>query len=559
MTAGAAPVGQLTRSRQIAWVLARHGLGYFVGTLGLAPAIPFHRGLFGHRRRAEVYTRPEHVRMALEDLGPTFVKLGQIASTRPDLLSPAYQRELARLQDSVPAAPAAAIRAVVAGELGRPVQEVFASFDDEPIAAASIGQAHAARLHDGTEVIVKVRRPGAVEVVDADLALIRRLAETAVRRSELADRYDAVGLVEEFSDTLRAELDYTREAESARRFAASFADDPEVRIPRVFSEHSGERVLTLERLRGIKIDDVSALDAAGIDRTALAARASRMLMKMVFEDGFFHADPHPGNFFVEPDGRIGLMDFGMTGAIDDATRDRLADVLLALTAFDIPRLVDVLLSLGVAREHVDRASLERDLARLIGPYYARALGDISIADLLQEMLDVIRRHHLALPRGLALLAKTLIMSEGLATHLAPRFRLTTVLVPYAERMLATRFSPNVWGPRLARAAGDAARLGLTLPRRVDRLLDALERGDIEIRMRPAGFDEVVGRFERLANLIVLGILAAAIMNGLAVLMSIYHPAGWEAWVPVVFVVGFVFAVALGAYLAWAITRPTRRR
>jgi len=497
--------------------------------------------------------------MALEDLGPTFVKLGQIASTRADLLSPAYQRELARLQDAVPPAPSAAIRAVVASELGRPVEELFTKFDDEPVAAASIGQAHAARLHDGTEVIVKVRRPGALERIEADLALIHRLAETASRRWELADRYDLVGLVEEFGDTLRAELDYVREGESAARFAESFADDPAVRIPSVFWETTRSRVLTLERLRGTKIDDVDALDAAGIERAALAARASGILMKMVFEDGFFHADPHPGNFFVEPSGRIGLIDFGMTGTIDDATRDQLVDVLLALTGSDTSRLVDAFLALGVARARVDRTALERDLARLIAPYYARALGEISISALLEEMLEVIRRHRLTLPRNLALLVKTLIMSEGLATRLAPEFKLTAVLVPYARRMMARRFSPRVWVPQVGKAAGDAARLGLTLPRRVDHLIDALERGDLEIGMRPTGFEAIVGRFERLANRIVLGIVAAAFINGLAVLMSVYHPAGWEAWAPLVFVAGFVFAGVLGAYLAWSITRPAPRQ
>lgn len=554
MIAAAHPPSQTARSREIAGVLVRHGLGFLAGTLGLSRFVPFHRGLLGHPRRAIAYTRPEHVRMALEELGPTFVKLGQIVSTRADLLSPTFQHELARLQDHVAPAPSPAIREVIQSALGRSIEQLFAGFDDEPVAAASIGQVHAARLHDGTEVIVKVRRPRALERIEADLALIHRLAETASRRWELADRYDVVGLSEEFAETLRGELDYVREAESIERFAKTFADEPGVRIPRVFWETTASRVLTLERLRGIKIDDVAALDAAGIDRTALAARASGLLMKMVFEDGFFHADPHPGNFFVEPDGRIGLIDFGMTGRIDDATRDRLVDVLLALTGSDTARLVDVFLALGVARSRVDRTALERDLARLIAPYYARSLGEISLAELLEEMLAIIRQHHLTLPRDLALLAKTLIMSEGLATTLAPDFKLTSVLVPYAQRMLVRRFAPTVWGPQLGRALDDAARLGLTLPRRIDHLLDAIERGDIEIAMRPSGFDAIVGRFERLANRLVLGIIAAAFINALALLMSVYHPSGWETWVPIVFVFGFVLAAGLGAYLAWSILR-----
>ncbi|HEU5287040.1 MAG TPA: AarF/ABC1/UbiB kinase family protein [Candidatus Limnocylindria bacterium] len=534
----------------------RHGLGFLVDALGLDRVIPFHRGLLGHPKRAEPYTRPEHVRMALEDLGPTFVKLGQIASTHGDLLRPDYQHELARLQDGVAPAPTDSIRAAIEAELGASIETAFASFGDEPVAAASIGQAHAARLHDGTEAIVKVRRPGVIANVRSDLTLIRSLANAASTRSALAERYDVVGIVDEFAATLLAELDYEREAESIARFAANFAGDPTVRIPSVFRQVSGDGVLTLERLRGIRIDDLAALDAAGIDRAALAARTSRMLMKMVFEDGFFHADPHPGNLFVESDGRIGLIDFGMTGTIDETTRDRLVDVLLALTGRDPSRLADAFLALGFARGRVDRTLLERDLARLIAPYYERALGDISIGALLQETLEVIRRHRLVLPRELALLVKTLIMSDGIATHLAPDFKLMTVLIPYAKRMLARRLSPEVLGPRLAGAATEAARLALTLPRRVDQLLGALERGDLEIPIRPAGFEPIAERFERSADRVVLGIVAAAFMNGLAVFVSVYHPAGWQAQAPLALIFGL--AAGIGAYLVRSVMRPARR-
>jgi ubiquinone biosynthesis protein len=550
-------LGNAARSREIAGVLARHGLGFLVDTLGLESLVPFHRGLLGHPKRAEPYTRPEHVRMALEDLGPVFVKMGQIASTHGDLLSPDYQRELARLHDAVPPAPTAAIRAIVESELGSSVETLFASFEDEPVAAASIGQAHAARLHDGTEVIVKIRRPGVAAHVESDLALMRGLAARASQHWELADRYDVVGIVEEFAETLRAELDYGREADHAVRFAKNFAGDRTVRIPRVFHDTSRGRVLTLERLRGIMIDDVAALDAAGVDRAALAARTAAVLMKMVFDDGFFHADPHPGNFFVEPNGRIGLIDFGMTGTIDDATRDRLVDVLLALTGGDTSRLVDAFLALGVAEGKVDRVALERDFARLIAPYRDRPLGEISISAVLEEMLGVVRQHRLVLPRDLVLLVKTLIMSEGVATHLAPEFNLMSVLVPYGQRMLARRFSPRVLGPQLGRAVSDAAQLGVTLPRRVDRLLGALERGDLEVGMRPAGFEPVLERFERLADRIVLGIVGAAVLNGLGVLMSLYPPASWGAWASSAFTFGFAMAAGAGAYLAWSITRRRR--
>ena len=542
------------RYRQIAGALARHGLGYLVGVFGLERFLPFHRGLLGHPRRYEPYTKPEHVRMALEDMGAAFVKLGQILSTRADLLPPEYQAELARLQDRVKPLPVGEVEGVVARELGGPMKSPFASFDPAPLASASIGQAHLATLTDGTEVVVKVRRPGVVEQVEEDLDILQSMAGAASRRWEVADRYDLVGLAQEFAVTLRAELDYIKEGRSAERFAANFAGDATVHIPRVFWETTTARVLTLERIQGLKINDTAALDAAGIDRRALAERAARIVLKMVFEDGFFHADPHPGNFFIEPEGRIGLIDFGMVGTLDGRTQEQLIGLLLAVTSQDPERLVDAFLDLGVARQRVNRALLSQDLGHLASRYYGRSLGELALGPLLGDSLAIVRRHHLHLPPNLALLLKTVAMSESLGVKLDPGFTLTRVLVPYAQRLLLERFSPTHWAPRLERASVDAARLGTELPGQLRRLLSEIERGGLEVGMRPEGFEPLVRRFERLGNRIVLGILAAAFVNGLAVLMSVYHPPGWQWWVGVAFGGGLLLAAALGIYLAWTIWR-----
>lgn len=545
------------RPREIAEVLARHGLGYLVGVVGLERFVPFHRGLLGHPRRAVPYTRPEHVRMALEDLGAAWIKLGQILSTRADLLPPEYQAELAKLQDAAPPVPVEAVRQVIETELGRPPERVFASFDPAPLAAASIGQAHAATLPDGTEVVVKVRRPGVVEQVEQDLELLLTLAQTASRRWEFAEEYDLVGLAEEFAQTLRAELDYLREGRNAERFAQNFAGDPTVHIPRVFWEATTSRVLTLERIRGIKINDLSALEAARVERTALAERAARILLKMIFEDGFFHADPHPGNFFVEPGGRIGLIDFGMVGVVDEPTQERLVALLLAVTRQDPDRLVDAFLDLGVARRRVDRAALREDLAHLVSRYYDRALSEIAVGPLLADALAIVRRHRLRLPSNLALLLKTVMMAEGLAAQLVPDFRLTAVLVPYAERLLLRRYSPLRWARRLGTAGLEAAELGVELPEQLRRLLRELERGGLQLGMRPEGFEPLLGHFERLTNRLVLGMLASSFIIGLAVLMAAFHPPGTENLIGPVFGLGFVLAVLLGLYLAWTILRSGR--
>jgi ubiquinone biosynthesis protein len=544
------------RIRRIAAVLAGHGLTSLLAPLGLERLAPFRRPEPESGARSAP-SRPEHLRLALEELGATFVKLGQIASTRSDLLPPDYQAELAKLQDRAPPVSTEAVRAAVAAGLGRPVEAVFTRFEAQPLAAASIGQVHAATLPDGTEVAVKVRRPGVVEEVEQDLVIFEHLAAAASRRWEPAARYDLEGLAQEFGETLRAELDYRREARNAERIANDFAGDPRLHVPRVYWAQTAGGVLTLERLRGIKIDDVAALDAARIDRPALAARAAGVVLEMVFEHGFFHADPHPGNLFVEPDGRIGLLDFGMVGTLDETTRAQLADVLLAVAAGDGESLADALLALGVVQGTIDRPRLERDLERLVARYRGQPLGEIPLRRLLAEALDVVRRHRLQLPAGLALLAKTVAMYEALGARLDPTFRLTAVLAPYAERLLRRQFAPARLARRLGLAGLDAARLGTTLPAEARRLIVALRRGTLEVGVRPEHVEPLLGRLERLANRLVLGILAAAFVNGLAVLLASPRSAGPESWLGPLLGVGFALAAGLGAYLAWVILRSGR--
>ncbi len=548
----------LKRSRQIANTLVRHGLGYLTGILGLEHFVPFHMGLLKHPRRTEPYTRPEHIRLALEELGPTFMKLGQILSTRADLLPPEYQAEFIKLQDAAPTLPREEIEKILVAELGQPVEDLFATFDFTPLAAASIGQAHAATLLDGTQVVVKVRRPGAVEQIEEDLALLHNLAMTASHRWEFAHQYDLVGLVQDFAKTLRAELDYIREGKNAERFAKNFAHDTTIHIPHIFWKTTTAQVLTLERIYGIKMNDLTAIDAAGLDRSVLAEHAAQSVLKMIFEDGFFHADPHPGNFFIEANGRIGLIDFGMVGTVDENTREALIRVLLAITSQDTGRLVDAFLDLGVTQQAVDRPALQRDLDLLLSRYSGMSLGEVTVGPLLHETLSIVRRHHLQLPSNLAQLIKATIMNEGLGTQLDPSFRLTTTLVPYARRLMLRQYSPAFWTKQLGQTGMDAAWLGVELPRQMRRLLSELERGTLKMSVQPAGVEPMLHRFEAIANRIVLGVIAAAFINGLAILMSVYHPVTWGWGIGTFFAIGFVLAVVLGVYLAWSILRSKHK-
>ena len=536
----------LDRSRQIARVLLSHGWDFLRNN---------EQPIAGTTSAVAANARPLHLRLALEELGTTFIKLGQILSTRADLLPPEYLAELAKLQDSAPPVAFEEIQQALVTELGQPIEHIFAQFDPAPLAAASIGQAHAATLWDGTEVVVKVRRPGVVEQVNEDLEILKELAATASRHWSFADRYDVTGLVEEFSQTLRSELDYIREGHSAERFAANFATDHHIHVPRVFWEATTSRVLTLERIRGVKINDLEGLEQQGTDRRWLADYATNVVLKMVCEDGFFHADPHPGNFFIEPNGTIGLIDFGMVGVLDEQTQELLAELLIAINHQDADRLVDVFLDLGVTRKRIDRASVRRDIERLLSVYWGLPLSELKVTALLNDVYSVMRRHHLHLPSNLALLLKTVIMIEGLGVNLDPDFHLTKSLTPYTERLVLRQYSPFRWVRSFGRASLDLAKLGVEMPQHLRRIVSAAENGNLQIGMRPEGFDPVVDRLEKIANRIVLGVIAAAFINGLAVLVSVYRPPGWERWGWAVFAFGFLCALLLGVYLAWNILRP----
>ena len=500
--------------RQIAETLARHGFGYFIGVAGLQRWVPLHYGLIGHERREQPYSNPEHLRLALEQLGPTYVKLGQILSTRPDLLPAPYRQELTKLQDSAPPVASTVIADLVEHELGSPPSEVFASFDLQPLASASLGQAHAATLRDGTEVVVKVRRPNVVEQVEADLEVLRNLAARASHRWDAAADYDLVGIADEFADTLRAELDYLREGRNAERFVANFANSPAIRIPRIYWDTSTSRVLTIERVAGIKINDLEALDAAGIDRRTLADNAAHAVAKMIFEDGYFHADPHPGNFFVEPDGRIGLVDFGMVGEVDEGLRQALSKLLIALAGHNPRRVALAVVELTSSRGTVNVAALTTDLAPILERYTGRVLGEIPIATLIQDVLTVIRQHHLRLPRGLALLSKMLVMAEGLGTELDPGFQLAEVIGPYARGLVTTRYSPEAIARQLREAGVDVLDVVAELPTQLRRLRDVLDAGGPEVHLRTAELEPFVGRLEATGRQLQTALVTAALIRTL---------------------------------------------
>ena len=547
----------LKRYREIASALARHGLGWLALQLNLGRFIPFHWGLLGHPRRPEPYTQAEHIRLALEDLGTTFIKLGQILSTRPDLLPPAYIAQLSLLQDSAPSIPYTRVKEIVETELGRPLESTFKSFKIEPRASASIGQVHAARLMNGLPVVVKVQRPGVAALVEEDLEILRNLGRTASRRTDFGAHYDIEGWIEEFAFVMLNELDYIREGRNADRIRANFAGDDRIHVPEIHWDYSTGKVLTMEEIVGIKINDIKALDQAGLDRHRIAESTAHILLTMAYGHGFFHADPHPGNLFVLPGEVIGLIDYGMVGRLDEQLRYAIVRVAVALIRKDTDRLVDELAMLGIARTVIRREPLKRDLDHLIQRFYDKLLREIVAAQAFNELVSVALRYRLQLPSELIVLFKVIAMSEGIGSQLDPDFKLMEFAEPYFKRFWAKNYSVSRQAKRITDAIQDSIELGLILPTHLRRLLGQVERGELVLLNRIEGAEKIQRAFYRAANRVAESILIASLVIGLGLIMLIYHPPGWERVAGWFFAILFATVFFLGIGLLWSIWRTGR--
>jgi ubiquinone biosynthesis protein len=553
-------VRHFQRYREIVQVFIRQGFGELVDALELVPylSLPW-RLLRRGQPAAPSLGAPRRLRLSLEELGPTFVKLGQVLSTRPDLLPPAYVAELAILQDTVPPGEWEPIRAQIEDELGASLEELFATFDPVPIAAASLAQVHAATLPDGSEVVVKVQRPNIQTTIETDLEILFDLARLLQARTPLGEIYDLPEIVEEFSTTLRAELDFYREGRNADRFRASFVDEPNIYIPQVYWDFTTRRVLVLERITGVKIDDVEALDAASYDRDRIANHAAHMIVKEVLEDGFFHADPHPGNFVIMPGEVIGAMDFGMVGHLSHQTRTDLIRLYIVGAQMDEVGVVDQLIRMGVVSGVVDRAGLRRDVTRLLRKYHGMPLAEVRAREAIEEVMPIAFRHHLRLPSELWLLGKTLAMLEGVGLRLAPDFDIFAFSEPYIQRFVWQMASPRTWAPPLLRGAGDWAELLGLIPRVGSQLLRRVERGELEIALRHQGLDQALARLDRLANRLSLSVLLAAFIVGLALLASAFNLTAQWGLAAILVAMGLMAVSLLGLWLIFSIWRSTKGR
>ncbi|MBM4430146.1 MAG: AarF/ABC1/UbiB kinase family protein [Chloroflexi bacterium] len=555
------PYEDMVRLRKVAEVLLRNGLGFVVEQLGLTRFLPPWR-----QREVKVedrdnrYSVPERVRRTIEELGPAYIKLGQILSTRPDLLPSEFIEELAKLLDAAPAVPSEEILAEIERELGAAPQDIFQHFATEPLAAASIGQAHRAVLKNGENVIVKVRRPGIERMVEADLDLLSRQVRFLENRLATVRDYRLVEVMDEFSRTLREELDYTNEGRNADRLRRNLAHDTRVLVPRVHWDVTTRRVITLQEVRGSKLTDLGALKEQGHDLAAVAEVLVDVYFKQIFVHGFFHADPHPANILLSGE-KVAFVDFGMMGYVTAATKESLVDLLVSLLNQDVEQVVQTLTRLGAADAEAYPQGLHRDVERLFLRYYGLALEDVHLGEALREVMAVAFRNHLHLPADLAVLARTMVVLEGVALALDPSLVLVEKARPFVQRLIRERYSLSALGRRVARTLHDVDQLGQVLPQRLDALSAQLERGHMTLRVDLHRLQTVLLKLDRVANRLSFSILVAALIIGSAlIIMGGDAVSRWQVpGIGLVLPVGQLSFVAAGLLAAWLLISIIRSK
>jgi ubiquinone biosynthesis protein len=550
----------LRRYRQIAEILADYGFGAFLAQLGFSERLNLPRRI--RRRKLPEETEiplPRRVRLAIEELGPTFVKFGQILSTRPDLLPPDFIEELSHLQDKVAPVSWEKARAVLEADLGAPAEQFFFYIDPTPIASASLAQVHEAILRTGEQVVIKIQRPDIEATINTDLDILNDFAIQVQQRTALGERYAVADVAEEYAVALRIELDFRREARSAERFAANFSKESNIYIPKIYWDFTTRRVLVQERIKGIKIDDLPALEAAGYDRHRLAEHCARFVLQEVLIDGYFHADPHPGNLLVMPGEVIGVLDFGTMGRLDERDRINLARLFIVAVQLDVEGIVDQLQRMGVADYRVDREGLNRDLRRVLLQYYGLPIYEFNASEILKGLQPIIYEYHLRIPADYWLLIKTTVIMQGVGLGLDPDFDIFAAAQPYLGKIFRQLWLPSSWGPGLLRLGLEWKDLVTILPRQSTRLLDQLERGDFTVKAELPQLEPLMLQVDRLVSRIIYALLVAAMLVALAFLiprLDFTWPWGLMTWL---ILGGFLLLLFLAARLAWLTVRTVRRK
>lgn len=535
------------RYRRIVTVLVDEGFGTVLDQFGIRAA--WLTSLLGTRSTDDTHDSaigPEQrVRRAMERLGPTFAKIGQLLSVRRDLVPASYADELARLQDEMESFSYDDARSEIESAFDLPIDELYGTFEETPVAAASIGQVHRATLPDGTPVVVKVQRPGIRDVIEADLDILRTQARRIHGRTDLGRRFDVVALVDEFARVLHEECDYVNEAENADRLRAAFAEDHSVHFPLVYWDLTSATVLTMERVEGIPFNRLGELDEHGVDRREIARRGISCYYEQIFIHGFYHADPHPGNLFAMADGRVAFTDFGRSGTLSGEAKVHVADLLVAIIAQDAELAGDILLEMSRSTADVDVIGLKRDVGSLIRKYYNRRLNEVDTRELIIEVMSLIGRRGLVLEAEYALLLTTLATIQSLGTNVDPEFHFVDSVKPFAQRIIAEQTEPGTLTKGFTSTLRRTAKAMQGFPDNVNRALKRVADGDLRMTMRPGGFDPLMSRIEQAIDRLAFALVVSAFVLGFSWLLA---PTELPWWLEAIAAFALVCAAGVGVWL-----------
>ncbi|MFD2448211.1 ABC1 kinase family protein [Vogesella fluminis] len=542
----------LPRLREISALLLKHGLGEFVQRLRLPAAVEKAGEWFNLRLpdSADAIPAPIRVRLAFEELGPTFIKLGQILSTRVDLFAPEWINEFEKLQNTVPPIAEAQLAPYLQQVLGEAPETLFARFDMVPIGSASIAQVHRATLHDGSEVVVKLRRPGIVPKVDADLRILEHLAHLIELEFPDARRFMPSDIVAQFSRSLKRELDLAAEARNMERFARDFAEDPYIRIPKVHWEYTRADVNVQDFIDGRSASPVSALPAAGLNPPLLARRGADAVLKMILLNGYFHADPHPGNVIFLPDDRIAFIDFGMVGRLSHRRRDEIVDLLAAMAQRDEHAMMGVLIG-WTGSIPVDEEQFAEDIGEIFFQYDHVVLKDLNMSQLINDLMALIRNHGILLPADMAMLFKALITLEGLGRQLEPRFQLVEHLTPFVRKLIIERYRPEALLKRGRETLSDGFAMLASLPRDIIRIGRDIRHGKFRINLDLKRLEQFGHQLDKSVNRLTMGIVTGCLIIGSSIVMTV--DGGPTLFgLPLFGFLGFMVAFFNSMWLIWSI-------
>ncbi|MBW1867449.1 MAG: AarF/ABC1/UbiB kinase family protein [Deltaproteobacteria bacterium] len=548
----------LTRYRQILTVLFKYGFENLVEHIKIEQYIELGLQMISRKPRARVakLSRSERIRMMFEELGPTYIKLAQILSTRPDLIPVDLLTELAKLQDKVPSFPFSDVQDIIFKERGQTITDLFETIDEVPIASASIGQVHRARLKNGEEVAIKIQRPGIRKIIEVDLEIMLHLATLAERNIEELTPQRPVKIVEEFARTLEKELDYSIEATNMERMAAQFLDDQTLYIPKVFRDFSTKRILTMEFVEGIKISDIQKLNEAGLDCKKIIARGSDILLKQIFDHGFFHADPHPGNIFVLPNNVICLLDFGMTGSVGRHTREDFVDLIDSVMHQDEINTTHALLTMTTYEQEPKRRLLEKDVADFMGRHLYKALKDIEVGKLLQHLLELAARHRLSIPPDIFLMMKALGSIEGVGLMLDPEFDMIAQATPFIKRIKMTRFEPHRIAGDIMRLTAETLEFLQQFPKDMLEITRMIRERKFYLKHEIQDLDTMLATHDQISNRISFSIIIAALLIGSALIVISKTPPLFYG-ISLIGIIGFTAAAVMGIWLLIAILKKGR--